>query len=355
VRCSQGWAGGGYGMLFLPRVGQEVIVDFLEGNPDRPIITGRVYNNDNMPPYLPDSKTISTIKTNSSVGGAGSNEIRFDDAKDAEQLLFHAQKDLHLRVKNDRVENVEHDRHLTVAGNKTEKVQGDRNLTVEGNLKEAIQADVSTDVAGKVSEHVAGTLSLTVDGDVVEALGANHKHEVAQTYAVSGANIKLEATTEIELVCGSCSIQLTSAGLFIAGQPLLNLNSGTGPPVAPVTAQATTPEAPDAPIDADEVEFGQDTTYAGEQREFDQVEAGAVAAGTLPPERVPVETTWIEIELINEADEPVPGERYELLLPDGKTRTGSLDANGKAHVDGLEPGTCQICFPRLDAEAWERI
>ncbi len=354
VRVSQGWAGGGYGMLFLPRVGQEVIVDFLEGNPSRPLITGRVYNQDNLPPYLPDEKTKSTIKTRSSKDGEGANEIRFEDLKDEEQLLFHAQKDLHVRVKNDRVENVERDLHLTVDNNRNELVKADRSLKVEGNLKEEIVQDVSTDIQGKESKNVDGTLSLSVRGDVVESLGSNHKHEVTQTYAASAMSIKLEGSTEIELACGASSIQLTSAGIFISGT-IVNINSGSGPPVAPVTALATTPEAPEAPVDADQIEYGTDVRYTGQEQEFDRVEVEPLAGGT---ERVPREVeekTWIAIELVDEADQPVPSERYEVKLPDGRIRKGSLDSNGHARISGLDPGTCQICFPNLDAEAGERI
>ncbi|MBK8268649.1 MAG: type VI secretion system tip protein VgrG [Planctomycetes bacterium] len=123
IRVSHGMAGGGYGMMFLPRVGQEVVVDFLEGNPDKPIIVGSVYNADHMPPYaLPADKTKSVIKTNSTTGGGGTNEICFEDRKDSEQLLIHAQRDFHVRVKHDRVETVEND-HLTVEAAKHELVK----------------------------------------------------------------------------------------------------------------------------------------------------------------------------------------------------------------------------------------
>ncbi len=102
VRVSQNWAGKRWGAVFLPRIGQEVIVDFLDGDPDQPIITGRVYNGESMPPYtLPDEKTKSAIKSYSSKGGGGFNEIRFEDKKGSEQLFLHAEKDQDNRVKND--------------------------------------------------------------------------------------------------------------------------------------------------------------------------------------------------------------------------------------------------------------
>ncbi len=94
VRVAQGWASNNWGILFTPRIGQEVVVSFLEGNPDRPLVTGCVYNSDHMPPYLPEQPTKSTIKSNSTKGGEGFNEFRFEDLKDSEQIYLHAQKDL---------------------------------------------------------------------------------------------------------------------------------------------------------------------------------------------------------------------------------------------------------------------
>ncbi len=102
IRVAQDWAGKGWGAIFIPRVGQEVIVDFLEGDPDKPLITGRVYNGAAMPPYpLPAEKTKSSIKTYSTKGGGGFNELRFEDKKGAEQIFIHAEKDEDVRVKNE--------------------------------------------------------------------------------------------------------------------------------------------------------------------------------------------------------------------------------------------------------------
>jgi type VI secretion system secreted protein VgrG len=359
IRVSQGSAGGQYGIMFLPRVGQEVIVDFLEGDPDQPIITGRVYNADHMPPYpLPGEKTKSVIKSRSSKGGGGSNEIRFEDLKDKEQILVYAQKDLHIRAKNDRVENIEHDRSLTVGNDRFEEIKKNYHVkVVEGNKNEEIGKDLSLHVKGKASVKVDGTCSTSVGSDVVEKFGANHKHEVSMTYAAKALSIKLEASTGIELKCGGSSIVLTPAAIFIVGGPLVNINSGSGPPVAPVTAQATTPEAPEKPKDADTVEHGRDTRYAGGE-ELVPAQAPPEVPGIRiePTEAEEQQTSWISIELVDEADMPVPGERYEITAPDGTTiKRGSLDATGRAHVGLSDSGMCQICFPRLDSAAWERI
>ncbi|MBK8268670.1 MAG: type VI secretion system tip protein VgrG [Planctomycetes bacterium] len=160
IRVSQGMAGGGYGMMFLPRVGQEVVVDFLEGDPDQPLIVGRVYNADHMPPYkLPDEKTKSVIKTHTDKGG-GTNEIRFEDLKDKEQILIHAQKDMHLRVTNDYVENVDHDKHLTVKENVFELVNKAKNVEVKLDLNEKLGGNKSLKIAGDRGDDVGGSQSI---------------------------------------------------------------------------------------------------------------------------------------------------------------------------------------------------
>ncbi len=126
IRVSQAWAGRNWGSIHIPRVGQEVIVDFLEGDPDRPIITGRVYNGDNPVPYdLPAHATQSGIKSHSSPG-SGSNEFRFEDKQGSEEVWFHAQKDLNSKIENDETRKVGNNRTTTI--HKDEK-------TVDGDLK----------------------------------------------------------------------------------------------------------------------------------------------------------------------------------------------------------------------------
>ncbi len=350
IRVSQGMAGGQYGIMFLPRVGQEVIVDFLEGDPDKPIITGRVFNKDHMPPYaLPDEKTKSVIKTRSTKGGGGTNEIRFEDLKDSEQVLLYAQKDLHVRVNNDRVENIGHDRHLTVKENKSELVKQGKSVEVKLDLKEKVGGDKSLDVAGAVSEKFGGNLSLDVTGDVIETFGKNHKNETTMTSATKALSIKLEATTGIELKCGGSSIVLTPAAIFIMGGPIVNINSGAGPPVGPVVALAGSPAAPAAPVDADSAEPGHDTTYAG-GAEPEPAEVPADIKGHK------VETTWIEVELVDEAGQPVVGEVVKVTDPGGEVLCERpTGANGIVHVLVPKEGTCQMSFVNLDAEAWERL
>ena len=136
IRVAHQWAGGNWGVISLPRIGQEVIVDFLEGDPDQPIIVGSVYNADQMPPYaLPANTTQSGIKSRSSKGGgpANFNEIRFEDKKGSEQLFIHAEKNQDIEVENDETHWVGHDRKKTIDHDETTHVKHDRTETVDNN------------------------------------------------------------------------------------------------------------------------------------------------------------------------------------------------------------------------------
>ncbi len=366
IRVSQGMAGGSYGIMFLPRIGQEVIVDFLEGNVDQPIIIGRVYNKDQMPPYtLPDEKTKSVIKGQSSLGGGGCNEIRFEDLKDEEQLFIQAQRMMDTRVKASHMHTVGGSYHLDVGGEKDGELHGEyrqliyeaKQTHVKGEQRTWIELDESHKVDGMVSIKIGGTRSTDVGADVVDKFGAAHKHEVTMNYALKALGVKIEASTGIELKCGGSSIVLTPAAIFITGGPLVNINTGSGPPVSPVTAKATAPTKAEDPTLADSSEPGKDTTYGGGGelvvREPPEVVAGHEFE---PGEEEETETSWISIELLDEADMPVVGERYEITCPDGTTiLRGATDANGQARRQVRGTGTCKISFPNLDLEAWERI
>jgi type VI secretion system secreted protein VgrG len=162
--------------MFIPRVGQEVIVDFLEGNPDRPIVTGRVYNADQTVPYgLPANATRSTIMSNSSKGGGGSNELRFEDKKGSEEVFLHAQKDYHKVVLNNDTVDITQDTTTTVSqGNRTVTVSkgnnsatisvGNDSLTVsQGNHSITVSAGKSSITAGQSITLTVGSNSITID------------------------------------------------------------------------------------------------------------------------------------------------------------------------------------------------
>ena len=176
IRVSHPWAGGTWGMVAIPRIGQEVLVDFLEGDPDRPIITGRVYNADQMPPYaLPANKTQTGTKTRSSKGGgaANFNEIRFEDLKGSEQLYIHAEKNQDIEVENDETHWVGHDRKKTIDHDETTHVKHDRTetvdnnetITVHGNRTETVDKNETITVHQNRTEQVDVNESITVSGN----------------------------------------------------------------------------------------------------------------------------------------------------------------------------------------------
>ena len=216
MRVAQMWAGKSWGTVFLPRVGHEVVVEFLEGDPDRPLITGSVYNGSTMPPYaLPDHKTKSTIKSNSSKGSAGFNEIRFEDKKGEEQIFIHGEKNQDIRIKSEVFEWVGSDRHLIVGHDQREHVANDRSEIVDRDHKEHIGRDRFLKVVGKEGIEVDGDHSLTVKANVIEVFKQNHSEEVSNDYYLLADNICIEAKTNITLKVGNTSIAMEADGITI--------------------------------------------------------------------------------------------------------------------------------------------
>ncbi|UYG04114.1 type VI secretion system tip protein VgrG [Halomonas sp. LR3S48] len=175
IRVSQGWAGGGYGSIAIPRIGHEVVVSFLEGDPDQPLITGRTYHAVNRPPHLlPAHKTRTTIKTQTHQG-EGYNELTFEDQAGEEFIYLHAQKNLDVHVENSRQKRVEyddtatigHDSHLIVANDRIETVEGNRDVTVAANLSEKIDGERGLRVGSSFQTHAGGDITLKADGEIV--------------------------------------------------------------------------------------------------------------------------------------------------------------------------------------------
>ena len=217
VRVTQNWAGKKWGIFFLPRIGQEVIVDFLEGDPDRPIVTGRVYNAENMPPYdLPANQTQSTIKSNSSKGGQGFNEIRFEDKKGEEDFFIHAEKQMDIRVKADRYESIGATRHLVVEKDKFEHVKAKRHETVDVDHLEQIKGDRHLTVNGNEYKEVDKAMSLKVTGAVGEQFDDGHSEIVAKDYYLKADNIVIEGKSKVTIKVGSNYLVIDSSGVKLA-------------------------------------------------------------------------------------------------------------------------------------------
>lgn len=278
VRVSQNWAGKNWGAVFIPRIGQEVIVEFLEGDPDQPIITGRVYNAELMPPYeLPANHTQSGIKSRSSKGGSPDNfnEIRFEDKKGNEEIYIHAEKDKKTIVENDKNETVGHNKTIQVGGDHTEEIKGDVSISISGTKAETVTLNSSEailiakelsiggayqvtvgaamnetvggakmeEVGGYKSETVGGKRNLSVGSDFTQAIGGvlglnvkkdrtediggKHAETVKKEYSIKAQKMTIECQDEISLIVGKASLVMKKNGeILIKGKDVSTDASG---------------------------------------------------------------------------------------------------------------------------------
>ena len=216
ARVSTPWAGKGYGFQNMPRVGEEVLVQFLEGDPDRPVVIGRVYNAENMPPFkLPAGAAYTGLKSLSIDSGGKSvagkwNELRFDDTDGAEQIYLQAQKDYDRRVLNDEKTWIGNESHNYVKADTFDKFDADHHVQTTGDHNEKIGGALSFDVTSDI--HVKSGSMFVVDGGNEVHLKASSK-------------IVLECSAGVSLVCGGNFVSLTPAGVDIKGI-LVNVNSG---------------------------------------------------------------------------------------------------------------------------------
>ena len=264
IRVAHGWAGKGWGQMFLPRIGQEVVVSFLEGDPDRPLVTGAVYNAEQTVPYaLPDEQTKSTVKSNSSKGGGGWNELRFEDKKDSEEIFVQAQKDFNRVVKNNDTLKVGFDKkdkgdqtidiynHRTVTldqgnetlevkkgnreikvgtGNETHTVAGTRALTVtkaethtnQDGFDQKVAKNYTLKVDGNLSIEVTGKVTIQSTQDMVLQSNAKLTAKATGDLVTQGMSISNKATTELKNeamnVTHKASVNLASEGAMVSSK-----------------------------------------------------------------------------------------------------------------------------------------
>lgn len=262
IRVAQGWAGKAWGQIFLPRIGQEVVVSFLEGDPDRPLITGSVYNAEQTVPYtLPADQTKSTIKSNVSKEGGGFNEFRFEDKKDSEEVFLQAQKDLNTVVKNDETHKVgtnkadgkgdqtieiynkrtvtlekgtdklqikEGDRDIDVdKGNETHDVAGTRTLKVtkkethtnEDEFEQKVTKNYTLKIDGDLAITVAGKVTFKSTGDMTLETSGNLTAKATGDLKTQGVNITHKASADLKNegmnVTNKASLNLTNEGTMV--------------------------------------------------------------------------------------------------------------------------------------------
>jgi type VI secretion system secreted protein VgrG len=367
IRVAQGWAGKQWGYICIPRIGQEVIVSFLEGDPDRPIITGSVYNAVQMPPYtLPDNQTQSTWKSMSSKGGGGFNELRFEDKKGSEQIFIHGEKDMDMRIKNDRREWIGEDRHLVVVRDKLEKTGRDSHLDLTRDHIEKIGRDHHLTISGKEAISITGSHSLAVTGDVIEQFSGNHSSQVTQNLYLKAMQVVIEGMTGLTINVGGSFVTINSGGVFISG-PMVMINSGgsalSGSPgslVSPLSPTDATNASDADPGAVTSVTPGTAATPANMSlQDIPPATPGKKSAASNAPTHDPnspenkTKPHYIEIKLADDNGKPVAGEPYKVTLSDGSTvADGTLDDKGFARVDGIDPGTCQVTFPNRDKQDW---
>jgi len=340
---AQTLAGHGMGPIFIPPVRKAVIVHFLDGNPDCPIVDGCVYHPMNMPPYeLPKNKTRSGIKTDSSTGGGGYNELRFEDAAGSEQIFIHGEKDWDRRIKNDVREWTGNDQHLIVKGDHLEKVEGSHHLTITGDQKIKIDGGHHLKVGGNEAIEIGGTQTVKIKADQGINVTGNHSTEATGSMYLKGMNVVVEGMAQLTLKVGGNFVDINPGGVFIQGTMVM-INSGggagSGSPVGPCP-----PTAPDAPAEADNDKPGKKMQL--EKQSYERKK-------NKPAKEDPKKKSWIKLKMVDEEGKPVPGQAYEVKTSDGKIRSGSLNHKGEAHIQGIEPGNCDVTFPNLDKDAWE--
>lgn len=214
LRVSSSWAGDRYGGIAIPRIGMEVLVTFLEGDPDQPLVTGCLYHKEHVVPYdLPANKTRTVFKTLSSPGGGGYNELRIEDRKGQEQIYIHAQKDWDENVEHDQKIRIGHERHDTVEANSYTELKTEEHHTTHQDRKVEVKTEDHLTVAQ--NQHIKlGTAQLTKAG--------------REIHLKAGQKMVIEAGVELTLKAGGSFIKLDPSGITLVG-PLAKLNAGGAP------------------------------------------------------------------------------------------------------------------------------
>lgn len=238
LRADNELSGNLWGQIMTPRIGQHLFVEFEHGNPDRPVISGRCYNGDSLPPYsLPAHKTRSTTKSNSTPGGEGYNEIRYEDKKFQEQIFFHSEKDLDIRCKNDRREHIENTRSLIVDNEQHEHIKVDNHQKINQNLQHKVGNNLSQNIGSRL--HIkAGSNFLQTAGNEIHIKSAD--------------STVLDAGSEITFKASGGFIKIDPYGVTINGITV-NLNGGG----SPGSATSSSPENPYKAVEADNNKPGQ--------------------------------------------------------------------------------------------------
>jgi type VI secretion system secreted protein VgrG len=254
VRVAQSWAGNGWGTYYWPRLKDEVVVMFMNGDPDNPMIVGSVYNGVNMPKYaLPDHSTRSGLVTRSSKGGSAqnANELRFEDKMGSEQVYLHAEKDVDVSIENDRRISIGNNDSLIVTGKQMEQIGGDFNRQVKGSSVEQIGSNSDIGIGSNLTEQVGGSHSLNVGSNQSVQVGSAYSMNANNTvYINAGTNVVIQAGVELSLIASGNFVTIGPSGVAISGTMVL-INSG-GAPGSGSPGNISSPATPTAPDKADD-------------------------------------------------------------------------------------------------------
>ena len=224
IRVAQGWAGATWGTIFIPRIGSEVVVSFLDGNPDQPLITGAVYNATKTVPYtLPGDMTKSTIKSQSSPNGAGKfNELRFEDKAGSEEIYIHAQKDMTVDVLNNVTTTVTKDDSATVNGTQTVTIKGNRTFAVsEGNETYGVTMGTRAVTVGGNETHTnRSNFTQTVKGNFTQTVSGDYGLTVSGKMTVT-------VTGGLTIKASDVTLQTTAGAITVTAAQGLTLKAGT--------------------------------------------------------------------------------------------------------------------------------
>lgn len=384
IRTMQAWSGAGWGSQFMPRVGMEVVVGFEGGDPDKPIVMGCVYNGTHPPPFaLPENQTVSGIRTSSTPGGAGHNELSFEDRAGRERVYLHAERDLdieverdrHLHVNHDDVTRVENEQRTVVEGEQNVRIQGGQRIVVaperrvevdgthevvtRGTRLESVTGEARFEVRGALHRTVGGSSTEVVSGDVTRRTTGNVTELVGRHDGPRARVVRVEGESEISSA-GPSSLASDEEVLVRCGRSYIRVSDARVEICSPEIVLAA--DGATARLGGDEMRFLADATY---QVVADRVlltssgaSLGLSSEASVDGARVllnspqsasdsvePEEVEPTVIELTDQDGRPLAHQSYRIVLDDGSVRTGTLDENGRAEVE-LD-GSAEVVFPDL--------
>jgi type VI secretion system secreted protein VgrG len=376
VRSAQLLAGPGWGAQFLPRVGMEVVIDYLDSDPDRPLITGCVYNATHPPSFtLPNDKTRSGIRTQSVPGGAGSNEISFEDKRGTEQIYLHAQRNLDeviennhtmlvkkddfLRTLGSRMDSIEKDfeqlikgnHSYHVDGNRIDVVAGNRDERVSGTSVERLEGKERRDVRGAANLEYADDLTTRVRGCLTTLVGKHDAKRSWVTHAEGTAKLSSLDATEVssegalELRVGKSSIRITKDRIEM-NAPAITVK-GTGGGLTASEDGLALSSAGDAQVLVEKKLVVKSKAGASLSMEKEvkidgtKILLNSPEQASDPPPKDPDPPTKVTFK--DHGGKPLPYERFVVTMDDGSEVSGVTDKDGKTEMDLKGRGT--VTFP----------